>query len=116
MATRPKTTTPLISLEPTPEMVAKWLEQFPRHPDVLELAVDNAILQNKGRATPDIEPLINRRKRGQSTPNPTVSSPACISNHLLPLQRGRCQAQRRRRGLRAARPHPRPLRPSHPAP
>ncbi len=46
--------------EPTPEMVTKWLEQFPRHPDVLELAVDNAILQNKGRATPEIEPLINR--------------------------------------------------------
>ncbi len=46
--------------EPTPEMVTKWLEQYPRHPDALELAVDNAVQQNKGRATPDIEPLINR--------------------------------------------------------
>ncbi len=46
--------------EPTPEMVTKWLEQYPRHPDALELAVDNAVLQNKGRATPDIELLINR--------------------------------------------------------
>lgn len=46
--------------EPTPEMVAKWLEQYPRHPDALELAVDYAVLQSKGRATPDIEPLINR--------------------------------------------------------
>ena len=46
--------------EPSPEMVTKWLEQYPRHPDALELAVDNAVQQNKGRATPDIEPLINR--------------------------------------------------------
>ncbi len=46
--------------EPTPEWIAKWLAEFPRHPDVLELAMDEAIEKNKGRATPEIEPLIDR--------------------------------------------------------
>jgi hypothetical protein len=46
--------------EPTPELTATWLAQFPRHPDILELAMDEAVQKAGGKATPDIAPLIER--------------------------------------------------------
>ncbi|MCC6321359.1 MAG: hypothetical protein IT438_07985 [Phycisphaerales bacterium] len=44
----------------TPEVVAGWLELYPTHPDVLELAVDQAVKKAGGRATPGMVPLLDR--------------------------------------------------------
>jgi tetratricopeptide (TPR) repeat protein len=46
--------------EATPELVAKWLVQYPKHPDLLELTMDAAVEKNDGKATPEIAPLIER--------------------------------------------------------
>ncbi|HVU62492.1 MAG TPA: hypothetical protein VHC70_00850 [Phycisphaerales bacterium] len=44
----------------TPELVDKWLETYPRHPDLLELAMDDAVEKAGDKATPEIAPLIER--------------------------------------------------------
>jgi tetratricopeptide (TPR) repeat protein len=44
----------------TPEMIAKWLADWPRHADVLELAMDDAVAKAGNKATPAIAPLIER--------------------------------------------------------
>lgn len=44
----------------TPEVVEKWLEQYPNHPDLLEMALDNALDKSGGKATPEMVPLIDR--------------------------------------------------------
>ncbi len=46
--------------EATPELVRALLERHPAHPDVLELAMDDAVRANQGRASPDLVPLIER--------------------------------------------------------
>ena len=45
---------------PTPAMIEKWLAAWPRHPDVLELAMDDAVAKAGNKATPEIAPLIDR--------------------------------------------------------
>jgi cellulose synthase operon protein C len=45
---------------PSPEQIARWLEQYPTHPDVLELAVDQALSAEKGLATPASAPMLLR--------------------------------------------------------
>ncbi len=44
----------------TPEVVDKWLAQYPDHPDLLEMALDNALAKTGGKATPEMAPLIER--------------------------------------------------------
>jgi len=44
----------------TLEMVDRWLEKYPEHPDLLELAVDLRIRDNGGEATPEMAPLLER--------------------------------------------------------
>ena len=46
--------------EATPEMVASWLERYPNHPDVLELAMDQALRKTARLATPESAPIIER--------------------------------------------------------
>jgi hypothetical protein len=46
--------------ESTPELVQTWLEQYPAHPDLLELALEDALSNSGGKATPELVPLINR--------------------------------------------------------
>lgn len=38
---------PLTLPEPTPEMIARWRDQYPTHPDVLELAIKQAIVDSR---------------------------------------------------------------------
>ncbi len=44
----------------TPELVAKWLEDHPTHPDLLELAVQQALKAARNKPTPDMIPLLER--------------------------------------------------------
>lgn len=52
-------------VEATPELVKSLLEAHPRHPDVLELAVDDAVKAAGGKASPDMVPLIERYARAR---------------------------------------------------
>lgn len=45
---------------PTIEVVDRWLEQYPDHPEVLEVAVRLRTGENRGRATPEMIPLLRR--------------------------------------------------------
>jgi tetratricopeptide (TPR) repeat protein len=45
---------------PSPEQIAKWLAEHPRHPDVLELALDEALGKHAGKAVPEIVDLVER--------------------------------------------------------
>lgn len=45
---------------PTAAQIDAWLAAYPAHPDVLELAVDQAVLAAGGKATAELEPLIER--------------------------------------------------------
>lgn len=47
-------------VEPTPELVKVLLEQHPTHPDVLELAVDDAVKLAGGKVTAELVPLVER--------------------------------------------------------
>jgi tetratricopeptide (TPR) repeat protein len=53
--------------EPTPAMIARWLVEHPDHPDVLELAVDEALKGTQNRATPEIVPLLERYAKARPT-------------------------------------------------
>jgi len=44
----------------TPELVARWLEEHPRHPDLLELAVEQALKANGGKPSAEMIPLLER--------------------------------------------------------
>jgi len=44
----------------TPEVVQAWLEKYPMHPDILELAVVQAVKKAGDKATPELVPLIER--------------------------------------------------------
>ncbi len=46
--------------EPTAELVNGWLEQYPEHPDVLQLAVMLKMRDNKGKPSADMAPLLRR--------------------------------------------------------
>lgn len=46
--------------EPTPELVASWLEKMPAHPDVLKLAIDQALEAAGGQPQPSMIPLLRR--------------------------------------------------------
>lgn len=45
---------------PTQAMVDRWVQTYPDHPDVLELALEMALARAGGLATPEVEPLIAR--------------------------------------------------------
>lgn len=45
---------------PTPEIVTRWLERHPEHPDLLELAVNQSLAASGGEPTPDMAPLLER--------------------------------------------------------
>lgn len=49
----------------TPEIVDAWLAQYPDHPDLLEMSLDNALEKSGGKATPEIVPLIERYARAR---------------------------------------------------
>ncbi|MBY0311258.1 MAG: hypothetical protein K2W85_04250 [Phycisphaerales bacterium] len=53
-------------VEATPELVKTLLEGHPTHPDVLELAVDDAVKSAGGKATAELVPLIERYARARS--------------------------------------------------
>ncbi len=40
--------------EPTPEMIAAWVEKYPEHPDALLLAIRASLAQSGGKPTPDL--------------------------------------------------------------
>jgi cellulose synthase operon protein C len=44
----------------TPEIVARWLERHPQHPDLLESAVNQALAAGGGEATMAMAPLLER--------------------------------------------------------
>ncbi|MDX9911349.1 MAG: hypothetical protein RBS39_05920 [Phycisphaerales bacterium] len=44
----------------TPDMVSRWLEKYPEHPDVLELSVRLALEANAGKPAPEMVPLLER--------------------------------------------------------
>lgn len=45
---------------PTGEQIASWLEAYPTHPDVLELAVERALQRSGGEAMPNMVELLER--------------------------------------------------------
>lgn len=51
--------------EPTPEQVRMWLEQYPDHPEVLELAVRSALAETQGAPTEALRPLLERYARAR---------------------------------------------------
>lgn len=46
--------------QPTPALVAKWLAKYPAHPQVLELAVTQALAEAEDRVTPEVAALLRR--------------------------------------------------------
>lgn len=51
--------------EPTPDQVRAWLERYPDHPEVLELAVRSALAQTGGAPTEALRPLLERYARAR---------------------------------------------------
>lgn len=46
--------------EPTPELVAKWLDSHPNHPDVLKLAITQRLDSTRGEPADDMIPLLEK--------------------------------------------------------
>ncbi len=51
--------------EPDPEMVDRWLEEYPDHPDVLDLKIDFALAETRGQPTPEMEGLLKHYARAR---------------------------------------------------
>lgn len=50
---------------PTPERIAAWLREHPEHPELLSLAVRDALAANKGEPTPGMIDLLERLARAR---------------------------------------------------
>lgn len=47
-------------LEPTPELVTKWMEKYPDHPDLMRLAVGFELVEHQGEAVESMIPMLER--------------------------------------------------------